>query len=171
MVLLCVSTKVLLVVIVLLLLLMMSSKGSGSLAGEGRLVMSVSTLLLVRPLGLLLMSSITSSSVMVVGALVLVHIGSVMLSLGWVGGDEFEGLLDLSWDWWGSGQMVAHGTVSILISGVSDGVVLTIVTRVRESSLDCDSSSVTDLLQLTLGVGRDTIAGLVAEGGKDGCYL
>lgn len=86
MVLLCVSTKVLLVVIVLLLLLMMSSEGTGSLAGEGRLVMSVSTLL-VRPLGLLLMSSITSSSVLVVGALVLVHIGSVMLSLGWVGGD------------------------------------------------------------------------------------
>lgn len=171
MVLLCVSTKVLLVVIVLLLLLlMMSSEGTGSLACEGRLVMSVSTLL-VRPLGLLLMSSITSSSVMVVGALVLVHIGSVMLSLGWVGGDEFEGLLDLSWDWWGSGQMVANGTVSILIGGVSDGIVLTIVTRVRVSSLDSDSSSVTDLLQLTLGISRDTIAGLVAEGGKGECYL
>lgn len=58
--------------------------------------------------------------------------------------------------------MVAHGTVSILIGGVGDGIVLTVVTRVRVGSLNGDSRSATDLLQLSLSVGRNAVASLVA---------
>lgn len=61
--------------------------------------------------------------------------------------------------------MIANGTVSILISGVGQSVVLAIITRVRESSLDCDSGSVSNVLQLSLSVGRDSISGLVTKQG------
>lgn len=60
--------------------------------------------------------------------------------------------------------MSAHRLVSVLIGSVGDGVVLAIITGVGESALDGDSGRLSDLLQLALGVGRDSVSSLVAKG-------
>lgn len=51
--------------------------------------------------------------------------------------------------------------VSVLVSSVGNLVLLTIVTGVGVGSLDGDSGRVTNVLQLPLGIGRDSVTGLV----------
>lgn len=139
-------------------MLLLSSK-AGGVAGEGRLLVST---LLVRSLVLLLLSISSGSALVVVASLVRVDVSTVLRTLGWVPGDELQRLLDLLWDWWGSWQMSSNGTVSILVSGVGEGVVLAVVSGVREGALDGNSGCASDLLQLSLGIGLDSVSSLVA---------
>lgn len=139
-------------------MLLLSSK-AGGVAGEGRLLVST---LLVRSLVLLLLSISSGSALVVVASLVRVDVSTVLRTLGWVPGDELQRLLDLLWDWWGSWQMSSNGTVTILVSGVGEGVVLAVVSGVREGALDGNSGCASDLLQLSLGIGLDSVSSLVA---------
>ena len=158
-----VSTKV-------LLLTVATELGGGSLTGERGLVMSTLLLLLlvgslvVIILLLMLLLSVSSGSLVVVAAGIRVDVGAVLRSLRGIAGDQLEGLLDLSWDRWGSGQVGAHRLVSVLVSRVRDGVVLAIVTGVGIGALDGGSSV---LAVLSLGVGGDSVSSLVATG--DAC--
>lgn len=158
-----VSAKVLLMV-VLLLMLLMAAKGRGSLTGKGCLVSSLLVRSLVMML-LLLLLSVATRSLMTVRALVRVHVRSVVGSLWWVSGNQLQRLLDLSWDWGRCGQMSSHGLESVLVGRVGKFVVLAVVTGVGEGSLNGNSRRVTDLLQMTLSMGRDSVAGLVAAEG------
>lgn len=59
-----------------------------------------------------------------VGSLLLLPLMGIRSVMG-------ERLLDRMWDWWGSGQMIAHGTETMLIGNVVDTDLVAMLIHVR----------------------------------------
>lgn len=71
---------------------------------------------------------------------VIINIQACLLVLrfgrAWQRGQEFQGFLDLDWDWWWSGQMVSDRSVTVLVGDVTSGDDWTVRSHVRAGSLD-----------------------------------
>lgn len=67
-----------------------------------------------------------------------------------------DGLFDGLWDWWGGGEVGAHGVEAVLVSGVGDGVLAAIGSGESEASIG-------SLPSQTALSGLDIISGFVTE--------
>lgn len=71
---------------------------------------------------------------------IIIHVRACSLVL-WFGcarqrSQEFQGFLDLDWDWWWRGQVVADRSVTVLVGDVAGGDDRTVRGYVRAGSLD-----------------------------------
>lgn len=141
------------------------------LAGGRALVMSIEATGSATERGLLLLvvvlatessgSGLGSGTVSVAGALLMIVTARAVMLLLTAGGDYGQRFLDLGRDWGRCGQVVAHGTVAVLIGCVRDGVGLAVIAGVRVAALDGDARLVAHMLQLTLRLGLDAVSSFI----------
>lgn len=98
-------------------------------------------------------------------SLVVLRLGLLVVSMCLLGGVLGQRLEDLLWHWGRSGQMVSLGTESVLISGVVNGDLLSVLSDVRVVSLGHLRLVllVSGVLGVSLLVGGDSVGGLVVE--------